>query len=116
MNWYISKLVFEIAIADSPLRQYDVQYRLVQAGNADEALEHTFALGREEDVVFVNTQGQAVSWHFTGVATLQQLGVLAHGALLVSESIENCAAAEISALLKFRAPLASDFKEEPCVV
>lgn len=116
MNWYISKLVFEIVVACLPHRQCDVQYRLVKARNADEALGIAFEIAQHEEAVFVNAHGQTVSCKFAGVAALHLLDELSHGMLLISESVENCTACDIAAMLKFRAPLVCTDKEEACGV
>ncbi|MCA6361584.1 MAG: DUF4288 domain-containing protein [Bacteroidetes bacterium] len=116
MNWYISKIVFEIAAGGSSQLQCDVQYRLLHARNADEALELAFAMGRQEEAVFVNVHGQTVSCNFAGVAALHALDAPSHGLLIFSESVENCTESDIAAMLKFRAPLAHHVKEGPCEV
>jgi hypothetical protein len=116
MNWYISKLVFEIVVAGLPQRQCDIQYRLVKARNADEALELTFTLAQTEEAVFVNVYGQTVRCNFAGVAAIHPLDEPSHGMLLISESFENCAGNDIAAMLKFHAPLLHNSKEEPCTV
>jgi hypothetical protein len=78
MNWYITKIVFNISSeSHSAKNQFDEQLRLVSATDAEEAFYKARTIGLSEEDSFYNENLQRVNWEFvnvTEVLPLQQLG------------------------------------------
>lgn len=83
MNWYIAKIVFNININyGSQQTQFDVQLRIIEAINKNEAYSKACSMGKGEEMVFKNEDGNLVDWKFIDVAEVHDLTVLADGALV----------------------------------
>lgn len=87
MNWYLTKLVFQIRVGDFSESQFDIQQRLVLAEDLPVAMEKARTIGRSEETSFVNVRGEQVSWIFTGVSELRELPVLSDGMQLCSATV-----------------------------
>ncbi len=81
MNWYITKIVFQIinGITDRNPNQFDEQIRLIQAGSANDAYNHAQKIGRQEEESFLNKNRETVMWKFIAVKELQQVDDLRNG-------------------------------------
>lgn len=90
MNWYLSKLVFQIVCGDGDhTPQFDEQLRLVSGDSREEAFHKAQDLGKREEDVFVNNREQLVKWQFVNVCELYQLTELIDGAELYSRIEER---------------------------
>lgn len=89
MNWYLAKLVYRIVSGDgNHAPQFDVQYRLVRAENADWALEKAIILGRIGESTFENAKRESVKWKFIAVEDVSKIPVLDDGAQLYGQILE----------------------------
>lgn len=94
MNWYLTKVVFQVLIAGRESQaRFDEQLRIIHAGSKEEALNKARQLGRaEEGTVFNNNNHCLVEWKFINVSTLYQLKELLDGAEICSVTHEpECA-------------------------
>ncbi len=90
MNWFISKIVFNISsenTAHTP--QFDEQLRLIAAENIEEAFIKARTLGLKEEDTFFNDQRNRVKWEFVNVAEIVPLGKLEDGVELYSSIHET---------------------------
>lgn len=95
MNWYLSKMVFQIVCGEgNHTPQFDEQLRLVSGDTKEEAFTKAQLLGQKEEEAFYNAKDQLVKWKFINVSELFRLSDLIDGAELYSriEEKENAAA------------------------
>jgi hypothetical protein len=86
MNWYLSKLVFQIICGEGRhMPQFDEQLRLISAQNDKEAYAKALAIGSQEQDEFFNAQQKLVQWKFINLAELYKLSGLLDGAELYSK-------------------------------
>jgi hypothetical protein len=88
MNWYISKLVFQI-LNKSETHQFDEQLRLIQAMNENEAIEKALKIGKAEEDEFVNSENQKVHLKFQAITSLHAVKNLENGTELCSQLLEK---------------------------
>lgn len=69
MNWYIAKLVFNIAAEENP-NQFDEQLRLINAETGEDAFLKARAIGLREEDVFCNDKMKVVKWEFVNVSEI----------------------------------------------
>jgi hypothetical protein len=90
MNWYLSKIVFQIVTGENHSRgQFDEQLRLIHAGDYEEAIEKAITIGEKEQELFYNQRNKPVRWQFIGVAELHLLDTLRDGMEVYSRTEEN---------------------------
>jgi len=96
MNWYISKIVFQVIMnGKEHLPQFDEQLRIVAASSKQEALNKALLLGQTEEGSIMNNQSQQlIHWKFINISALYQLKELLDGAEICSithepENAEN---------------------------
>lgn len=90
MNWYLSKMVFQIICGNGHhSAQFDEQLRLIAAASKEEAFHKTQLLGAREEEIFFNQEQQLVQWKFISVSELFQLNELIDGAELYSKIDEK---------------------------
>lgn len=90
MNWYLSKMVFQIICGDgNHAAQFDEQLRLIAAASKEEAFHKVQTLGAREEEIFFNQQQQLVQWKFISISELYQLTELIDGAELYSRIDEK---------------------------
>src|SRR5262249_16966174 len=74
-KWYLAVLVVASRVDDncpaSPL--VDLQYRLLQAADAEEAYRRAHELGTTETHSYKNADGADVHWEFLGLNDLREL-------------------------------------------
>src|SRR5262249_28601075 len=74
-KWYLAVLVVASHVDDgcpaSPL--VDLQYKLVQASDAEEAYRRALELGTAETHSYENADGAEVHWEFLGLNDLREL-------------------------------------------
>ncbi|WP_339793331.1 DUF4288 domain-containing protein [uncultured Imperialibacter sp.] len=83
MEWYLSKIVFEICAGDRP--QFDETLRLIQADSDEEAFMKARTLGMSEEDTFVNVHQQTVKWKFIDVCDVIPVDELKDGVELFSQ-------------------------------
>lgn len=90
MNWYITKIVFQVIFnGKEHLPQFDEQLRVVAASSKDEAFNKAQQLGMSEEGSVVNIHNnQLIEWKFINVSTLYQLKDLLDGAEVCSTTLE----------------------------
>ena len=90
MNWYLSKMVFQIICGNGyHSAQFDEQLRLIAATSKEEAFHKTQLLGTREEEIFFNKEQQLVQWKFISISELYQLNELIDGAELYSKIDEK---------------------------
>ncbi len=88
MNWYITKIVFNIA-AETSVSQFDEQLRLVAAENTEEAFHKARTIGLREEDIFYNDNMKEVKWEFVNVAEIIPINSLEDGIELYSRIHET---------------------------
>jgi hypothetical protein len=88
MNWYITKIVFNIA-AESTANQFDEQLRLIAAETKEEAFLKARTIGLREEDIFYNDNMKEVKWEFVNVAEIIALNTLEDGTELYSRIHET---------------------------
>jgi hypothetical protein len=83
MNWYITKIVFNIT-AENSTNQFDEQLRLVNATSKEEAFLKARSIGLREEDVFYNDKMKEVKWEFVNVSEIIAVGTLEDGTELYS--------------------------------
>ncbi len=80
MNWYISKLIFNILENNAESSsQFDEQLRMIQAIDKEEAFSIARMLGRNEENEMASDSASRVKWKFIDVVELNQLKELKNG-------------------------------------
>lgn len=72
MNWYVTKLCFEIR-SGSDIAQAEEQIRMLQACSESEAYEKAFALGSRNSIIETRRDGIILEWKFLGIRSLYAL-------------------------------------------
>jgi hypothetical protein len=89
MNWYITKIVYQIICGNgSHAPQFDEQLRLIAAEFAEEAFDKAMQIGILGEETFRNTRREVVQWKFVGVPEVHRLVSLNDGAELYSRITE----------------------------
>src|SRR5688500_5324225 len=83
MNWYITKIVFNIT-AEQSTNQFDEQLRLVNATSKEEAFLKARSIGLREEDIFYNDKMKEVKWEFVNVSEIIPVGKLEDGTELYS--------------------------------
>jgi len=90
MNWYLSKLVFQIICGDGDhVAQFDEQLRLIAAATKEEAFFKAQQIGKEEEETFYNSRQQLVHWQFINVCEVYKLHELINGTEVYSRIEEK---------------------------
>lgn len=89
MNWYITKLVFEIQSGSSHTHQFDEQLRLIQATNEQEAFFKARILGAKEEDSFLSHALNSVNWKFIDVVFLDEMKEMKDGVEICSRIHET---------------------------
>jgi hypothetical protein len=86
MNWYLTKLVYQIICGDgNHTPQFDEQLRLIKASNSAQALHKARNIGNAESETFFNDEQQIVQWKFIDVCGLSTITELTDGAEVFSQ-------------------------------
>lgn len=88
MNWYITKLVFQI-VNNSNMHQFDEQLRIIKATDYNEAIEKALQIGRMEEDEFLNVDNHKVYWKFKAITHLSHIQNMESGSELCSQIIEK---------------------------
>ena len=90
MNWYLSKLVFQIICGDGDhIAQFDEQLRLISAETKEEAFYKAQQVGRACEETFYNNRQQLVQWQFINVCEVYKLHELIDGTEVYSRIEER---------------------------
>ena len=90
MNWYLSKIIFQIVCGEGHhTPQFDEQLRLIAAANEQQAFEKAVAIGQQEQDAFLNYENKPVQWKFINVAELYKFSGLLDGAEMYSRIQET---------------------------
>ncbi|HRH03019.1 MAG TPA: DUF4288 domain-containing protein [Bacteroidia bacterium] len=90
MNWYLTKIVFQIDIGKGKnSNQFDEQLRLIKAASTEEAFFKARSIGKNEEVDFLNKNNSSVSWKFIDVAEIHPLKQWEDGAEICSSTHES---------------------------
>ena len=93
MNWYITKIVFNIsAEGSSNKKQFDEQLRLVVAESKEEAFLKARTIGLNEEDTFYNDKMKEVKWEFVNVSEIIPVNKLEDGTELYSRIHETAEA------------------------
>lgn len=85
MNWYLTKIVYQIICGDgNHTAQFDEQLRLIAADNEHEAFNKAKQIGIMEQESFLNDKNNLVKWKFIDVCELYKLSELIDGAEMYS--------------------------------
>jgi hypothetical protein len=85
MNWYLTKIVYQIICGDGHhTPQFDEQLRLVLAEDEQQAFSKAKHIGLMEEESFLNQQQHLVRWKFIDVCELYKLSELIDGAEIYS--------------------------------
>ena len=88
MNWYITKIVFNITTEQST-NQFDEQLRLVNAESKKEAFLKARTIGLREEDTFYNDKMREVKWEFVNVSEIIPMSNLEDGIELYSRIHET---------------------------
>lgn len=74
-KWYTAVLVLGCTVEGVPNRKplVDLQIRLIQAEDNDEAYRISLEIGKQEEQIYKNDAGERVSWTFHGLHDLEEL-------------------------------------------
>jgi hypothetical protein len=90
MNWYLTKIVYQIICGDGNHRpQFDEQLRLIGAASEYEAFHKAQRIGITGQEKFLNDRQRLVEWKFIDVCELYKLSELIDGAELYSRIQET---------------------------
>lgn len=90
MNWYITKIVFNISAENSAAKtQFDEQLRLITAESKEEAFLKARTIGLSEEDTFYNDKMKQVKWEFVNVSEVLPLKNLEDGIELYSRIHET---------------------------
>jgi hypothetical protein len=86
MNWYITKIVFNIVAENTSHKpQFDEQLRLISADTMEEAFQKAHALGIREEDSFLNANHNKVKWEFINVSEVVPVRKLEDGVEIYSK-------------------------------
>lgn len=90
MNWFISKIVFQVSSENTVHRpQFDEQLRLISAASYEEAFLKARVIGLNEEESFLNDQQNHVKWEFVNVSEILPVATLADGDEVYSRIVET---------------------------
>lgn len=90
MNWYITKIVFNISAENNTTTtQFDEQLRLITAESKEEAFLKARTIGLSEEDTFYNDKMKLVKWEFINVSEVLPLKNLEDGVEVYSRIHET---------------------------
>jgi uncharacterized protein DUF4288 len=90
MNWYLTKIVFQIICGDGDhTAQFDEQLRLISASSKEDAFNKAQRVGKAEEETFYNRKQQLVRWEFINVSEIYRISELIDGAEIYSRIEER---------------------------
>jgi Domain of unknown function (DUF4288) len=104
MNWYLTKIVYQIICGDgNHTPQFDEQLRLIAAPDEQEAFYKAQRIGITEEESFFNEKKDLVKWRFIDVCELYKLSELIDGAEIYSRVQETDDASRFISMVKSKA-------------
>jgi hypothetical protein len=103
MNWYITKIVFQVIVdGREHIAEFDEQLRVVSADSKEAAFIKATQIGMAEEGSIENMHNnRLIHWKFINITTLYQLKELLDGAEICAATHEpDCAAAYIDMVHK----------------
>lgn len=103
MNWYITKIVFQVIVEGREhIAEFDEQLRVIAAASKEEAFKKATRIGMAEEGSIENIHNnRLIQWKFINIATLYQLKELLDGAEICASTHEpDCAATYIEMVHK----------------
>ena len=90
MNWYLTKIVFQIICGDGDhTPQFDEQPRLISASSKEAAISKAQHIGKQEEETFYNRKQQLVRWQFVNISEIYKISELIDGAEIYSRIEER---------------------------
>jgi Domain of unknown function (DUF4288) len=104
MNWYLTKIVFQIICGDGKhTAQFEEQLRLIYANDAYDAMQKAAAIGLEEEQSFNNHRHQPVEWKLIAVTDIYPFNTGMDGAEIFSRISEEEQATAFIHTMRLRA-------------
>lgn len=103
MNWYLTKIVFQIICGDGQhTAQFEEQLRVIQATDPTTAVKKTEHIGKQETQSFLNHLQQPVCWKFIAVTDIYPFSAEIDGAEIFSRISEQEQAASFIHSMQLR--------------
>jgi hypothetical protein len=83
MNTYTAHIIYRIVCEGVSSEQYEEQWRIVLAHDDRDALERCRELAKEDEAVFIDRHGRAITWQLVGIKDISPTPI-EHGSLLFS--------------------------------
>jgi hypothetical protein len=112
-NWFLAELVIEFRVEDDPRNVIHINTVLVRAESAEEAYTKALALGEQENLEYMSTEGRKVTVVFRGLGDLlETYEGLEHGSELMSSEEIGLSEEQVLSLVSPKESLAT-FAERP---
>jgi hypothetical protein len=74
-NWYAATLIIRIRVGDREQREWtcDEQIHILCAPDDEAAYEKALQLGKQEELSYLNSEGETVYWEFLGLEDLAEM-------------------------------------------
>jgi hypothetical protein len=99
MDRYLVKLNYNVVIGGDASR-FEEQLSVLDAYNAENAVDLAIARGRAEDETFVNHSGEKVEWVFVSVSEVINVTCAQDGDIIMSRSFKKTDARSYSQFLE----------------
>lgn len=83
MRTYTAQVIYRIECEGRSTDQYEEQWRLIFAGDEEQALEEARIISQQEDVTFIDRHGRDIRWRLVAVKEIHEVS-LSNGSLLFS--------------------------------
>jgi Domain of unknown function (DUF4288) len=104
MNWYLTKMVFQIICGDGKhVAQFEEQLRLIYAEDAYDAMQKAKTIGLQEEQSFSNHRQQPVKWKLIAVTDVYPFTTGLDGAEIFSRISEEEQATAFIYTMRLRA-------------
>jgi len=88
-KWFIAKIIWQIKISNSNLAsEFDEQLRLINADDADLAIEKANKIGKQHEESFLNAKDQQVVWKFIDIEFIKEISSFEDGMEICSKTIK----------------------------
>jgi len=85
---FIAKIIWQIIIPTNQIAsEFDVQLRIINASDLEEALLKANNLGQKHEETFLNNKGQHVSWSFINVEFVKEITSFDDGFEICSQTV-----------------------------
>lgn len=83
MKTFVAQIIYQIDCDGTPTNQYEEEWRLFYADDAEGALRKARTTANNEEEIMIDRHGRSISWKLVAVKDLQEVQ-LDNGALLFS--------------------------------